>query len=112
MANNPSNLTPELLQEYGNLPSLAPPPGVVPDFAAPNPPAKVYHIVCSILLVVVYVCVGLRLYAKAWIRRSPGFDDGETSIVFSLGNFLADIFSGMCSRDGQIAQRYPGDRLD
>lgn len=72
------------LDELKTVPALTPPPDVVPDFAARNQRGDVYNILCSILLGIVYVFFSLRMYAKLWIKRTPGFDDGETPIMLSL----------------------------
>ena len=80
MSFDPNSFSAEDLKEYENLPALRPPPGVVPNFEAPNKRAEVYNILCSFLLAIVYVCVCLRLYAKVWIKRSPGFDDGKAPV--------------------------------
>ena len=78
MAANASDFTVAQIEQYENVPALAPPPGVMPNFAAHNERANVYKLLCSILLAILYVFLCLRLYAKMWIKRSPGFDDRET----------------------------------
>lgn len=78
MAVNLSNVTIAQLEQYGDIPALAPPPGVVPNFRAHNERADVYKILCSILLAILYIFLCLRLYAKMWIKRNPGFDDRKT----------------------------------
>ena len=103
MSINPALVSPEILAQYTDKPSLAPPPGVVPDFSIHNERAEVYNIVCSMLLGIVYLFVCLRMYAKFWIKRNAGFDDCE--VLFSLLRviFMANIPSGMPSRDGGSA---------
>ena len=81
MAVNADNFTVVQLEQYGNVPALTPPPGVIPDFAAYNERADVYKILCSILLAILYVFVGLRLYAKLWIKRNPGSCDREAPMT-------------------------------
>ena len=78
MANNPNSFSETNLENYASIPALTPPPGVMPNFAAPNHSARIYTILCSILLGIVYVFVIIRLYVKIWIKRSPGFDDRKT----------------------------------
>ena len=80
MAVHAQNFTIAQLEQYGNVPALPPHPGVVPDFAAHNERADVYKVLCSILLAILYVFLCLRLYAKVWIKRIPGFDDCETCV--------------------------------
>ena len=84
MAISNTNLTTAELKQYGNLPALAPPPGVLPSFTTRNEHAVVFHTLCSILLVILYVFLCLRLYAKIWIKRSPGFDDCKSLVIYSL----------------------------
>ena len=81
MSINPALVSPEILAQYTDTPSLTPPPGVVPDFSIHNERAKVYNIVCSMLLGVVYFFVCLRMYAKLWIKRNAGFDDCEIPVL-------------------------------
>ena len=89
MSINPALVSPEILAQYTDTPSLTPPPGVLPDFSIHNERAEVYNIVCSMLLGLVYLCVCIRMYAKLWIKRNAGFDDCE---VPGLG--LAHDFYG------------------
>ena len=84
MAYSAINITAAQLEQYSNLPALAPPPGVLPNFSAHNERAQIYKILCSILLVVLYFFLFLRLYAKMWIKRNPGLDDRETPIIHPL----------------------------
>ena len=84
MALNAGNLTTAQLEQYGHMPALAPPPGVTPNFAAHNERADVYKILCSILLAILYIFLGLRLYAKMWIKRNPGFDDRKAPMIHQL----------------------------
>ena len=81
MTSNPSNFNFAQSDEYKHIPALTPPPGVVPNFAAPNERAAVFSVLGSILLVIVYLFLCLRLYAKIWIKRNPGFDDGMFEIL-------------------------------
>lgn len=80
MSINPTSFSSAQFEKYKDVPALAPPSGVVPNFAAHNHHAVVLIILCSILLGIVYVFVCLRMYAKIWIKRTPGFDDGESPI--------------------------------
>ena len=103
MSINPAFVSPEVLAQYTDTPSLTPPPGVVPNFSIHNERAEVYNIVCSMLLGVVYFFVCLRIYAKCWIKRNAGFDDCEAPVSFSQMIIMADIASGMRSCDGRSA---------
>ena len=86
MAVNAGNITTAQLEQYRNVPALAPPPGVMPNFAAHNERADVYKVLCSILLAILYIFLCLRLYAKMWIKRNPGFDDRETPMIYPAGD--------------------------
>ena len=100
MALNINSITITQLKQYGNVPALAPPPGVVPNFAAHNERAVVYKILCSILLGILYVFLCLRLYAKLWIKRNPGPCDRETLMIPPTGGLLTDNASGLCPCGG------------
>ena len=69
------------LQNYTNLPSLAPPSGVIPSFTGPNQRGVIYEVLCAILLGIVYAFVLLRCYVKFLIKHTGGFDDGEIPLV-------------------------------
>ena len=96
MAVNAGNVTPAQLEQYGDIPALAPPPGVMPNFAAHNERADVYKVLCSILLAILYIFLCLRLYAKMWIKRNPGFDDRETPNDPPEWRLSADISPVAC----------------
>ena len=80
METNPTSFS---YEEYRNEPALTPPRGVIPDFEVSNPRAMIYEILCAILLGIIYVFVTLRLYAKIFIKRNPGFDDRKFRINIS-----------------------------
>ena len=103
MSIDPAFFSPEILAQFTDTASLAPPPGVVPNFSIHNERADVYNVVCSVLLGVVYLFVCLRMYAKFWIKRKAGFDDCEDPVSLLQMIFLADIASGMRSGDGRSA---------
>ena len=84
MAVNANDVTTINLEQYVNVPALEPPPGVIPNFAIPNERAEVYKTLCSALLAILYVFLCLRLYAKIWIKRNPGFDDRKTLTIHRL----------------------------
>ena len=100
MAVNAGNVTTAQLEQYGNIPALAAPPGVMPNFAAHNERADVYKVLCSILLGILYIFLCLRLYAKIWIKRNPGFDDCEAPNDSPDWRMMADISSGLFSCGG------------
>ena len=67
-----SALSPEELAVY---PAAAPPPGTESTFGGLSSWGQLYIGLASFLLFVVIVFVCLRLYAKAIVMRSPGWDD-------------------------------------
>lgn len=113
MALHAQNVTIAQLEQYGNVPALTPPPGVVPDFEAHNERAVVYKVLCSILLAILYVFLALRLYAKVWIKRIPGFDDREILISYLIGGYgLIVIDSGLFFGGGGFTSWRWGDKYD
>ena len=103
MANNSDSFSVDELEKYNSIPALDPSPGVMPNFAAPNHSARIYTILCSILLGIVYVFVILRMYVKIWIKRSPGFDDRKTLFDPLIGSLFTDMYSGLLSCNGGLA---------
>ena len=112
MAVNAENVTIAQLEQYGNVPALAPPPGVVPNFAAHNERADVYNVLCSTLLAILYIFLCLRLYAKMWIKRNPGFDDREISSDPPDWRLMTDIPSGWFSCGGGFHSWQWSDKYD
>lgn len=65
------------MAELAMTPAAPPPPGVVPSFDGSSDRARLYIVLCSVVLSVACMFVLLRLYAKLLILRSPGWDDCE-----------------------------------
>ena len=107
MTNNSDSFSVDQLEKYNDIPALTPPPGEIPDFAAPNHSVRIYTILCSILLGIVYLFVFLRMYVKIWIKRSPGFDDRMTLDDPLVGGSFADMYSGVCSCNGVFTFKEP-----
>lgn len=61
--------------ELAVIPAAEPPFGIESNFDAPSEWTRLYIILSSFLLGVVIVFVSLRLHAKVYIMRSPGWDD-------------------------------------
>ena len=63
------------MEQLLEVPSLQPPPYVIPNFV--NPPSqRGANLACNILcLIVATFCVLIRLHTKIFILRSPGWDD-------------------------------------
>ena len=66
---DPSQITP-------STPAIPPPPGVTSNFVNPHTRAPVAIIFISIAISLMWLVVMTRLYSKAWILRSFGWDDG------------------------------------
>ena len=56
---------------------IPPPPGVTPNFE--NPARRhdtTVYIVSSVGIVICTLCVAMRIYAKGWVKRAFGIEDG------------------------------------
>ena len=62
---------------YANLPLAAPPPGVVPNFNNPQSRAYQLHIGMAVCIGITSVFVLLRIYARAFVQRTWGWEDRE-----------------------------------
>lgn len=56
-------------------PVVTPPPGVTPNFDAPNPNGTALIVVSIIAIVCTTTVVAARLYTKAFLTRALGWDD-------------------------------------
>lgn len=75
---------PQDMAAMANMPAMPPPPGVTPDLTNPYSREHQYIIVASIAIALLAVFVSLRTYAKVWIMRSPGIDDGKVETVMAV----------------------------
>jgi len=66
------NIPPEVLA----LPAMAPQPGVVSNFINPESRAYVVIVVNGVFTAFLLIFVFLRLYAKAFVSKSIGWEDG------------------------------------
>ena len=63
------------IPNYANVPALAPPPGVVPNFHNPPSRAGEMRIGMGLCIGINSVLVALRFYVKFAITHTPGWDD-------------------------------------
>ena len=63
------------IPNYANVPALAPPPGVVPNFHNPPSRAGEMRIGMGLCIGITSVLVVLRFYVKFAITHTPGWDD-------------------------------------
>lgn len=77
---------------YLQLPALAPPPGVTPNFANPENKGSTLVIVGVILLGLVLIALVNRAYAKLCIVRKASWDD----LAISLAAAGAIVWYSIC----------------
>lgn len=65
--------------DLSNVPALAPPPGVVPNFVNPESLAPLCRIVIALTLPLMVVFLALRMYVRLRISRAMGADDSQFS---------------------------------
>lgn len=59
-------------------PAGVPPPGVIPNLQQPSSPAAVFFVEGSILLVIMLVFLGFRVYTKVCIVQKASWDDRKS----------------------------------
>ena len=64
-----------------NYPVIPPPPGVTPNFVDPETRAPLVIVFSAISLGLMLPIVVARLYTKAWVLCSSGWDDGTWNPV-------------------------------
>jgi hypothetical protein len=88
---------------------VTPPDDVLASWPAPNFDDPVtegvaLNVIAIFFLVLAYIIVGLRIYVRAWILRSFGFDDWL--MVICLVQFLVLGVSDTCTDDVVIVPCY------
>lgn len=70
-----------------NVPAMAPPPGVIPNFK--NPESKAYESITTTAVCVSLMMpfFALRIYSRVFVTRSLGWDDCERKEGFKSGSF-------------------------
>lgn len=65
------------IMDLSNVPALAPPPGVVPNFVNPESLAPLCLIVIAFTLPLMVLFLALRLYVRLRISSATGADDSQ-----------------------------------
>lgn len=66
-----------------NLPGMPPPAGVTPNFDNPYGRGETFTAVATTIIVVMIIFVINRVYTKYFILRNLGWDDCESTKLFS-----------------------------
>ena len=69
-----------------NIPALAPPAGVVPNFVNPENQNVTIYVVLTISISVTMLAVMTRIYTKAYIIRKIGWEDCKFSAMISTAD--------------------------
>lgn len=77
--------------DISKLPALAPPHGVVPNFIDPESRAYAVLVGSGILTAITLIFVMLRFYAKAFVTKAIGWEDGRDMETKKSGS-LTDEF--------------------
>ena len=67
--------------DLANYPAISPPPGVTPNFIDPETRAPLVIVFSAISLGLMLPILVARLYTKAWVLHSSGWDDGTSNPV-------------------------------
>ncbi len=86
----------EAMPDLNTTPALAPPPGVVPDFLAPNPMMPSLIATVVICLTLTTLAVMARVYAKAAVMREMQLEDCTSLACTSCSALLCAC---VCSTD-------------
>ena len=73
------------------IPSMAPPPGVIPNFINPVTLADPIVAVCAATSVLAFILVCMRLYSTTRITRSASYDDAASVIALVLSLCCAGL---------------------
>lgn len=97
-----SKLPPEVLQQLSNMPSIPPPPGVIPNFQNPETSKNTQIISTGFILGLVVIFFFNRAYAKVFLMRKLTWDDATLLIAFicSLAYFSACTWGAERGRMG------------
>ncbi|KAI2770930.1 hypothetical protein F4815DRAFT_496904 [Daldinia loculata] len=61
--------------DYSQMPSLAPPPGITPNFIDPPTMAPTSRILTGLTLAIMYCFLTLRVYTRVWVTCNFGIED-------------------------------------
>lgn len=65
--------------DYSQMPSLAPPPGITPNFIDPPTMAPTSRILTGLTLAIMYCFLTLRVYTRVWVTCNFGIEDCKFS---------------------------------
>lgn len=82
------------MSSFNDIPFLSPPPGQVTNFENPESRALAITIICSICLALMWPVFLMRIYAKVWVIRAFGWDDGQSAgpLYWSLLKRIGSVF--------------------
>lgn len=69
--------------DLSQIPAYPPPPGVVSNFVNPPSLATAIIVTSSVMVGVMVLCVAARMYAKAVVTHTVGWDDCESRKIHS-----------------------------
>lgn len=72
---DPSMIPPDL--DLSKIPAYPPPDGMVSNFINPTTLAPAIIITSSVMVAIMVLCVVARMYAKAYVTHTVGWDDCE-----------------------------------
>jgi hypothetical protein len=73
----PAEMTPEEMMKMLMGPAMLPPPGVESNFDNPESRVDMTIGLCAAILAIMLVAVSLRVYARAMITKTFGWEDCE-----------------------------------
>lgn len=65
--------------DLSQVPGLAPPPGVIPNFVNPHTRGPLLIALTAVAVGIMYVFVITRLYCKFYVQRKLSWDDCESN---------------------------------
>ncbi len=65
--------------DLSQVPGLAPPPGVIPNFVDPYTRGPLLLALTTVAMGIMYVFVTARLYCKFYVQRKLSWDDCESN---------------------------------
>ena len=72
-----------VMSSIQDIPFIPPPPGQTSDFEHPRSRAPAVIVVSSVCLVLMWSVFLTRIYAKVWITRAFGWDDGISAPLWA-----------------------------
>lgn len=91
--------------DLSQIPSAAPPPGVVPNFIDPPSQANVPRIFTYVTLPPMILFLAMRMYVRIFVTHTIGLDDCEFQEMSFGQVILADIFLETSARSVPLVNR-------